>query len=97
MCLAKNSTPPVTKLESKKIVWEKLNLKFILFLIKAWGYGILFVGLISLSSLCGAVVIPFSNKKIYKKILMFLIGVAIGSLAGSGFLHLIPQVWEIKI
>jgi len=37
-------------------------------------------------------VIPLSKKKIYKKILMFLIALAIGSLAGSGFLHLIPQV-----
>ncbi|RNA27103.1 zinc transporter ZIP14 isoform X1 [Brachionus plicatilis] len=63
--------------------------------LETWGYGILFVGLISLSSLCGAIVIPFSNKKIYKKILMLLIGVAIGSLAGSGFLHLIPQAYGI--
>ncbi|CAF0912329.1 unnamed protein product [Brachionus calyciflorus] len=63
--------------------------------LETWGYGILFVGLISLSSLCGAVVIPFSKKKIYKKILMFLIAIAIGSLAGSGFLHLIPQAYGI--
>jgi hypothetical protein len=51
------------------------------------------VTIISLSSLCGAFVIPLSNSKIYKKILMFLIGIAVGSLAGSGFLHLIPQVF----
>jgi hypothetical protein len=44
------------------------------------------------SSLCGVFVIPLSNKKIYKKLLMFLIAIAVGSLAGSGFLHLIPQV-----
>lgn len=48
--------------------------------------------IISASSLGGACVIPLSNKKIYKKILMCLIGIAVGSLAGSGFLHLIPQV-----
>lgn len=63
--------------------------------LETWGYGVLFVGLISLSSLCGAVVIPFSNKKIYKKILMVLIAIAIGSLAGSGLLHLIPQAYGI--
>jgi hypothetical protein len=27
---------------------------------------------------------------------MFLIALAIGSLAGSGFIHLIPQVQKIK-
>ena len=48
--------------------------------------------LISTCSLCGAFVIPLSNRKIYKKMLMFLIAIAVGSLAGSGFLHLIPQV-----
>jgi hypothetical protein len=46
-----------------------------------------------MSSLCGAFVIPLSNKKIYKKVLMAMIGIAVGSLAGSGFLHLIPQVY----
>ena len=63
-----------------------------LMILKAWGYGILFVTLISASSLCGAFVIPFSKKKIYKKMLLFLIAIAVGSLAGSGFLHLVPQV-----
>lgn len=46
-----------------------------------------------MSSLCGVFVIPLSNRKAYKKILMFLIAIAVGSLAGSGFLHLIPQVF----
>ncbi len=55
----------------------------------------MFVTLISASSLCGAFVIPFSKRKIYKKILMFLIAIAVGSLAGSGFLHLIPQAYGI--
>ena len=52
---------------------------------KAWGFGFLFVTLISLTSVCGAFVIPFRKKKIYKKILMVLIGVAVGCLSGSGY------------
>jgi uncharacterized membrane protein YwzB len=47
---------------------------------------------INLSSLVGAIVIPCSNKNFYKKILMVLIAIAIGTLAGSGFIHLIPEV-----
>ncbi len=62
---------------------------------KAWAYGLLFVTIISMSSLCGAFVIPLSDKKFYKKALMVMIGVAVGSLAGSGFLHLIPQAFGI--
>lgn len=63
--------------------------------LETWGYGLLFVTIISMSSLCGALVIPLSNKKIYKKTLMIMIGIAVGSLAGSGFLHLIPQAFGI--
>ncbi len=53
------------------------------------------MALISSASLFGAFIIPFSKRKIYKKILMFLIGIAIGSLAGSGFLHLIPEAYGL--
>jgi len=63
--------------------------------LETWCYGLLFVTIISTSSLCGAFVIPLNNKKFYKKILMVLIGIAVGSLAGSGFLHLIPQAFGI--
>jgi zinc transporter ZupT len=58
-------------------------------------YGIGFVTLINTSSLVGAVLIPFANKSFYKKLLMFLIALAVGTLAGSGFLHLIPQAHGI--
>lgn len=50
------------------------------------------VTIINLSSLVGAFVIPFSNKPFYRKLLMFLIALAVGTLAGSGFIHLIPEV-----
>lgn len=62
---------------------------------RTWGYGLLFVTIISMSSLCGAFVIPLSNKKFYKHVLMIMIGIAVGSLAGSGLLHLIPQAFGI--
>lgn len=67
-----------------------------IYLFIAWIYGLLFVSLINLSSLCGVFIIPLSSKKFYKKTLMFLIAIAVGSLAGSGFLHLIPQVLNLN-
>ena len=57
-----------------------------------WLFGIIFVTIINMSSLVGALVIPCNNKKFYQKILMFLIALAVGTLAGSGLIHLIPEV-----
>lgn len=62
---------------------------------KTWLFGIGFVTLINTSSLVGAVLIPFADKTFYKKLLMFLIALAVGTLAGSGFLHLIPEAHGI--
>ncbi|GAB1604879.1 metal cation symporter ZIP14-like isoform X1 [Argonauta hians] len=62
---------------------------------EAWGYGFLFVTLINLCALCGVVVLPVMNTRIYKKVLLFLVALAVGSLAGSGLLVLIPEAFEL--
>ncbi|CAB4024193.1 zinc transporter ZIP14-like [Paramuricea clavata] len=59
---------------------------------KAWGFGILFVTVISMGSLLGAVMVPFMRKKIFQTILMAMISLAVGVLSGSGIFHLIPHV-----
>jgi len=61
----------------------------------AWVYGLVGVTTISAASLIGAVVIPLRKNKIYKKILMVMIGIAVGCLSGSGFLHLYPEALDI--
>ena len=60
--------------------------------LSAWGFGFLFVTIINICSLAGAVVLPFMKKKFYVKILIFMVSLAVGSLAGSGLLVLIPEV-----
>jgi hypothetical protein len=65
----------------------------------AWGYGFLFVTIINICSLSGAVVLPCMNKTFYQKVLIFLVALAVGSLAASGLLVLIPEVssyWFLK-
>jgi hypothetical protein len=65
----------------------------------AWGYGFLFVTIINICSLSGAVVLPCMKKTFYQKVLIFLIALAVGSLAASGLLVLIPEVssyWFLK-
>lgn len=62
-------------------------------LYKSIGYGILFVTLVSLCSLGGAVIIPFLNKTFYKRMLTWMVGLAVGTLSGSGLLHLMPHTY----
>ncbi|CAG0883634.1 unnamed protein product [Cyprideis torosa] len=60
-----------------------------------WGYGILFVTLISLCSLVGALLLPLMGKTFYDKLLTTLIGLAVGSLTGSSLFHLLPQAFHL--
>ncbi|KAI9553381.1 hypothetical protein GHT06_021282 [Daphnia sinensis] len=62
---------------------------------EVWGYGILFVTLISLCSLVGVSVLPLMGKAFYSKLLTVLIGLAVGSLSGSSVFHLIPQAFGL--
>jgi len=58
---------------------------------KVWGFGLLSVTIISLASMLGAFVVPFMNKDFYKKILLFMVSLAVGVLGGSGLFHLLPH------
>ncbi|XP_067655769.1 metal cation symporter ZIP14-like isoform X2 [Haliotis asinina] len=60
-----------------------------------WGYGILFVTLINLCSLVGVIVLPFMKLAIYNQVLIFLVALAVGALAGSGLLCLIPEAFGL--
>ncbi|CAG5120647.1 unnamed protein product [Candidula unifasciata] len=61
----------------------------------SWGYTFLFVTLINLCSLTGAVVLPCMKLKSYKLVLMFMVALAVGTLAGSGLLFLIPEAFRL--
>ena len=63
----------------------------------AWGYGFLAVTIISCASLCGAFVVPFMNKDIYKILLLFMVSLSVGVLCGSGIFHLIPHVSSVSL
>ena len=57
-----------------------------------WGFGILFVTIISCCSLVGVAIMPLLTKHSYDSILTLFTGLAVGSLTGSAIFHLIPQV-----
>ncbi|XP_063318317.1 zinc transporter ZIP6 [Pelmatolapia mariae] len=57
----------------------------------AWVGGFLSITIISLLSLLGVVLIPLMNKVFFKFLLSFLVALAVGTLSGDAFLHLIPH------
>lgn len=63
---------------------------------EAWGYSFLCVTVINLCSLGGLVVLPFIHHSLYKKILIYMIALAVGTLAGSSLLFLIPEALELS-
>ncbi|XP_053385137.1 metal cation symporter ZIP14-like [Mercenaria mercenaria] len=62
---------------------------------EAWGFGILCTTIISLCSLGGLIALPFVHGANYKKILIYMVGLAVGTLAGSSLLFLIPEALEL--
>ncbi|XP_041658384.1 zinc transporter ZIP6 [Cheilinus undulatus] len=57
----------------------------------AWVGGFISITIISLLSLLGVVLIPLMNRVFFKFLLSFLVALAVGTLSGDAFLHLIPH------
>uniref|UniRef100_A0A1A8J4X2 Zinc transporter ZIP6 n=1 Tax=Nothobranchius kuhntae TaxID=321403 RepID=A0A1A8J4X2_NOTKU len=57
----------------------------------AWLGGFLSITIISLLSLLGVILIPLMNRVFFKFLLSFLVALAVGTLSGDAFLHLIPH------
>ncbi|XP_066207537.1 metal cation symporter ZIP14 isoform X2 [Saccopteryx leptura] len=61
--------------------------------LEVWGYGLLCVTIISLCSLTGASVVPFMKKTFYKRLLLYFIALAIGTLSSNALFQLIPEAF----
>lgn len=62
-----------------------------------WGFGFLSITIINLAALLGLLLIPFTKKSYFPKVLTYFIGLAIGTLFSNAVLQLIPEVsafWE---
>lgn len=62
---------------------------------KIYVYSGISVGIISVSSICGVLMIPFLKSTYYTHIINLLIGLAFSSMAGDALLHLLPTVLGI--
>uniref|UniRef100_UPI00398E5883 zinc transporter ZIP6-like n=1 Tax=Pristiophorus japonicus TaxID=55135 RepID=UPI00398E5883 len=61
----------------------------------AWIGGFVSVTVISLLSLLGIIFMPLMNKTFFKFLLTFLVALAVGTLSGDAFLHLLPHSQSI--
>ncbi|XP_021373040.1 zinc transporter ZIP10-like [Mizuhopecten yessoensis] len=59
---------------------------------EVWGYSTIAVVVISLVGLLGVAVVPIMQKVFYNHLLLFLVALAVGALAGDALLHLLPHV-----
>ncbi|KAK1792391.1 hypothetical protein P4O66_012077, partial [Electrophorus voltai] len=80
-------------LEIFKATNDVPSLSFLLLPWPVWGYGFLCVTLISLCSLLGASVVPFMRKTFYKRLLLYFIALAIGTLYSNALFQLIPEAF----
>lgn len=58
---------------------------------KIWLYSSLAVLLISICGIGALIIIPLMQKRFYKPLIQFLVALAVGTLAGDAFLHLLPH------
>lgn len=65
---------------------------FARFCFTAWLGGFIAISIISFLSLLGVILVPLMNRVFFKFLLSFLVALAVGTLSGDAFLHLLPHV-----
>ncbi|KAA0718766.1 Zinc transporter ZIP6 [Triplophysa tibetana] len=70
---------------------EAKGVPLLLLVSVSWIGGFLSITLISLLALVGVVLIPLMNRVCFNFLLSFLVALAVGTLSGDAFLHLIPH------
>ncbi|XP_029459662.1 zinc transporter ZIP14 isoform X2 [Rhinatrema bivittatum] len=60
---------------------------------EVWGFGFLTVSVINLSSLLGVLIVPFTKKGFFSRVLTFFIALSIGTLFSNALFQLIPEAF----
>ncbi|XP_053383640.1 metal cation symporter ZIP8-like isoform X2 [Mercenaria mercenaria] len=62
---------------------------------ETWGFGILCTTIIVLAALGGLLALPFAHGANYQRLLIYMVGLAVGTLAGSSILFLMPEALDL--
>lgn len=73
-------------------VYQLKDFSFTVFCLTAWVGGFIAISIISFLSLLGVILVPLMNRVFFKFLLSFLVALAVGTLSGDAFLHLLPHV-----
>lgn len=73
-------------------VYQSYAFSLALFCLPAWVGGFIAISIISFLSLLGVILVPLMNRVFFKFLLSFLVALAVGTLSGDAFLHLLPHV-----
>jgi len=63
---------------------------------RLWLSATVAIVIISLFGIFGVMVVPMMQKVFYQHLIQFLVALAIGSMLGDAFLHLIPHAFSIR-
>uniref|UniRef100_A0A0N5A7V2 Zinc/iron permease n=1 Tax=Syphacia muris TaxID=451379 RepID=A0A0N5A7V2_9BILA len=62
---------------------------------QTWGIGLLIVTISAFASPAGILLTPLLNKKLYERIMIFLVALGIGALSGSILYIMLPQAFRV--
>ncbi|KAI0214163.1 Zinc transporter ZIP8 [Lamellibrachia satsuma] len=64
--------------------------------IQSWGIGLLAITIINLTAVLGFVFKPIMDTPIYKRVMMYMVSLAVGTLSGSSLMILIPEGFKFS-
>ncbi|CAF4728693.1 unnamed protein product [Rotaria sp. Silwood1] len=99
-----NENTTLTRIDVKQLTPTLVNVKFNEGCLKQQGttkwknilVGLISVSIINLAALFSAIILPFRKRPAFKWLLTTFIGLAVGTLLGTGIFHLIPMAFSIE-
>ncbi|CAF3498842.1 unnamed protein product [Rotaria sp. Silwood1] len=99
-----NENTTLTRTDVKQLTPTLVNVKFNEGCLKQQGttkwknilVGLISVSIINLAALFSAIILPFRKRPAFKWLLTTFIGLAVGTLLGTGIFHLIPMAFSIE-
>ncbi|VDK51493.1 unnamed protein product [Anisakis simplex] len=64
---------------------------------QVWGIGLAMITIISGSSVCGILLLPFVSPQFYDRTLTYFVALGVGTLSGSAIFNLLPEAFDLML